>query len=355
MTRALAWVLVVLFCSVSPSIAMADDAGDAAACTECGGSCTDLSTDPDNCGSCGTTCQSGACQMGSCVPLACDGGLCDTTAESTCGVGLVPAHGGSTFVLAGAMLLALVLLRRRLVWIENRGAQRSDSRAKPARGLGGVAPIAVAGSLLMMMHVARADPLPQPRTGDGMSRTPVDVVIHDSPPPRRYVSLAWNPVPIFALGKVSFDVVIAPVDHHALVLSPYYVTTTTVPFFVYSDISGSPTALPQQTFEGFGGEIGYRYYFGLGGPRGFFLGASFLIGAFTATAQNTTQTHYMSFGGAVDAGYQVLVADRVVLGAGLGLQYTAMDTSLPNQQFPAKLYANSGLYPRLLLSVGWAF
>jgi hypothetical protein len=336
MRRALARVLVVLLFSLSPSSAMADDAGDAAACTECSGSCIDPSTDPDNCGSCGTTCQSGTCQNGSCVPLACDGALCDTSAESTCDVGQTPGHGGSssTLVVAGALLGLALLLRRRLAW--------------------------VGGSLLMMTHIARAEPPAQTRTGDGsgaggLSRTPVDVVIDDAPPARRYVSLAWNPVPIFALGKVSFDVVIAPVDHHALVLSPYYVTTTTVPFFVYNDITGSPTALPQQTFEGFGGEIGYRYYFGLGGPRGFFVGGSFLIGAFTATAQNSTQTHYMSFGGAVDVGYQALVADRVVLGAGLGLQYTAMDTSLPNQQFPANLYANSGLYPRLLLSVGWAF
>jgi hypothetical protein len=54
-------------------------------------------------------------------------------------------------------------------------------------------------------------------------------------------------------------------------------------------------------------------------------------------------------------GYQALVADRVVVGAGVGAQYTLTDKSIPNQQFPANVYANAGLRPRLLFSVGWAF
>ena len=102
-------------------------------------------------------------------------------------------------------------------------------------------------------------------------------------------------------------------------------------------------------------EIGYRYYFGQGGPRGLFLGPSLILGAFDAKAQNGTSTSYADFGLAADIGYQVLVADRVSLSLGAGLQYTATSKSIPDQQFPAEIYANDGLRPRVLASLGWAF
>ena len=89
--------------------------------------------------------------------------------------------------------------------------------------------------------------------------------------------------------------------------------------------------------------------------RGFFAGPSFIIGSFTATAQNGSETPYLMFGGALDVGYAILVADRVSISLGAGAQYTAPDKSIPNQQFPASVYANSGLRPRLLLALGCAF
>jgi hypothetical protein len=302
---------VVLLLCLCARAAHADDAGDASSCS------ADLTSDPNNCGQCGTACISDACVNSSCVPLACDGGLCDTTNQSQCDVGAVGAGVSSTAALGVfAALLALVLLRRRAI---------------------------VVAGMLAMTNVVHAEP---PKA--------VDVVIKEQPPPRRYVSIAWNPVPAFALGKASFDVVIAPVNHHALVLSPFYASTSTAPFWVYND-AGQPTALPKQGFEGWGGEIGYRYYFGLGGPRGFFLGGSFLIGAFTATPQIGSAVHYLNLGGALDVGYQMLVADRIVVAAGLGAQYTTTDKTIPNQQFPAKVYANSGFNPRLLVSLGCVF
>jgi len=166
---------------------------------------------------------------------------------------------------------------------------------------------------------------------------------------------------LFGLAKVSFDVVIAPLAHHAIVVSPFYANTSTAPIWTYDPSGNNPVVLPQQKFEGFGGELGYRYYFGDGGLRGVFVGPSFIIGAFTATAQNTSQTQFLQLGGAVDVGYQALVADCVSLGAGVGLQYTFADvtggaaSSIPNQQYPARVYANGGVFPRLLLSIGWAF
>src|SRR5262249_21737157 len=123
--------------------------------------------------------------------------------------------------------------------------------------------------------------------------------------------------------------------------------------FIYDD-QQNPTQLPRQNFEGGGGEIGYRYYFGEGGPRGWFLGPSFLLSAITATAQNGDKTDYLNYGGALDARYQILIADRWAVNLGMGIQYTANDKNIPKQQFPALMLANDGLRPRFLLALGVA-
>ena len=181
----------------------------------------------------------------------------------------------------------------------------------------------------------------------------VDVVIHDEPPPRRILTIEWNPFPLL-IGKLSANIVIAPIDHHTLVLSPAYFSTETADIFIYNDAGGS-TQLPKQKFQGFAGELGYRYYFGEGGPRGFFLGPSAILMSVKATAQNGIQTKFLNYGAAADLGYQVLVGDRVALSLGAGVQYTKTNKSIPDQQFPAKIYASGGVRPRLLFSLGWAF
>jgi hypothetical protein len=166
-------------------------------------------------------------------------------------------------------------------------------------------------------------------------------------------------------------VVIVPVDHHALVLSPFYVSTTTQPITV-NTADGSvqqPTpagsmcpltmpcmmVLPKQTFWGVGGEIGYRYYTEERGPRGFFVGPSFILGVMTAKAQNGDKLGYLDLGGALDVGWQTIIADSVTVSFGVGVQFTAPDKSIPNQQFPADIYANTRVFPRALASIGWAF
>jgi Protein of unknown function (DUF3575) len=181
----------------------------------------------------------------------------------------------------------------------------------------------------------------------------VDVVIHDEPPPRRIVTIEYNPL-LLIIRKFSANIVVAPIDHHALVLSPFYFSTETAPIYVF-DEAGTATQLPKQKFEGFGGELGYRYYFGERGPRGFFLGPSGILSAVKATAQNGSLTHFRTYGAAVDVGYQMLVADRVSLSLGAGVQYTKTSQSIPNQQFPSNFNANGGLRPRFLVSLGFAF
>ncbi|HLZ09840.1 MAG TPA: hypothetical protein VKT80_14715, partial [Chloroflexota bacterium] len=182
---------------------------------------------------------------------------------------------------------------------------------------------------------------------------PADVVIRDPPPLRRVLTLEWNPLPLVTLGKVSGNIVLAPIDHHAIVVSPFYASTTTEPIFVYDD-AGNATQLPEQRFRGYGAEVGYRYYGGLGGPRGFFVGPSLMFGSFTATAANASETHFSDFGFAGDIGYEALIADGFAISLGGGLQYLTTSTTIPDQQFPAKVYANRAVRPRLLLSFGLA-
>jgi hypothetical protein len=183
----------------------------------------------------------------------------------------------------------------------------------------------------------------------------VDVVIHEAPPPRRILTIEWNPLALIIGKLVSANIVLAPIDHHALVLSPFFASTTTVPINVV-DASGLPnTQLPQQKFEGFGGEIGYRYFLGEGGPRGFFAGPSLLLASMTATAQDLSQTPFWDYGLSVDVGYEALLADRVAISLGTGAQYVMTSKSIPRQQWPAQVYANSAVRPRLLASLGYAF
>ena len=169
------------------------------------------------------------------------------------------------------------------------------------------------------------------------------------------MAIDWNPLTVF-IAKVSVDVVIAPVDHHALVLVPFYASTTTAPLgTANTDANGNVIQLPAQRFNGWGGEIGYRYYSGLGGPRGFFAGPSFLFGAMTAKAANGDETSFQNYGLAADVGYEALVADRIALLLGGGVQYQVTSKSIPDQQLPASLYANKGFAPRVLLALGCAF
>jgi hypothetical protein len=281
-------------------------------------------------GTCGM--QSGTCVScvdfagNLCIPLACDGALCDSTNGSTCavagGVGarrsppwpIVPA------VVAGVVMLALARRRRR----RHAGAAL------------------VLGALLASARPAVAAPEP-----------PVDVTLRLPPPPRRVVSVAWNPFALI-IGKASLELVVTPREHHALVLNPFYVWTTTQPIVITDDM-GHMTQLATQSFTGWGGELGYRYYFGKGGPRGLFLGPSLILGGFSVRAGNGTQTQFLQYGGAVDVGYQLLVAERISLSLGGGVEVVGTDKAIPSQQLPARLYANFGVWPRLLASFGVAF
>jgi hypothetical protein len=177
---------------------------------------------------------------------------------------------------------------------------------------------------------------------------PVDVALNEPPPPRRVATIEWNPVSL-VINRLSANVEIVPVDHHALVLSPFYFNSRT------SSFTDGSVEVPSQRFEGFGGEIGYRYYWGRGGPRGLFIGPSLLLAEVQATAVNGSKTSIDDVGIAADIGYQMLVAERWVVSLGAGGQYTFTSKSIPDQQMPANIYANAGVQPRILFALGCAF
>jgi len=181
----------------------------------------------------------------------------------------------------------------------------------------------------------------------------IDVALHEPAPARRYVALELNPLAGLALHRWGANVVVAPLQHHAIILNPFHAFAQTYPIRLYDD-NGNPITLPTQRFNGWGVELGYRYYTGRGGLRGLFLGPSLFADWMTADAQDGSQTKYVYYGLAADVGYQALIDDRVSLSFGAGLQYGLPSKDLPKQGFQAKYYANSILLPRLLISIGWA-
>jgi hypothetical protein len=199
--------------------------------------------------------------------------------------------------------------------------------------------IRFAGSVLAAIALAQ--------TGAGMARADEDL---DEGVRFKSVALQGNPLGL-AIGRYSADLEYLPVPHHALHLSP-------VGYF----------ALPGVADEliGGGAEMGYRWYSGLNGPHGFFVGASFVAlslryihGALAGVPLDTPEdTSFVQLGGALDAGFQVIILGNFAAGAGLGAEYTA-DTVQPHfeyQNHPLHdLLYGAGLRPRVLLSVGTAF
>ncbi|HXX67477.1 MAG TPA: hypothetical protein VEK07_09865 [Polyangiaceae bacterium] len=208
---------------------------------------------------------------------------------------------------------------------------------------------------------AAAEPSPPAdgKPGEAESSPAVDVKLVTTAPPHRTVTIEWNPVAL-VISRLMIPIAIVPGDHHALVLSPYYTWAKTIPYATQIDAEGNP--LPgsetlnvlSQSFHGFGLEVGYRYYFDKGGPRGFFAGPSLILSAITAKAGNGSETSFADLGGAVDIGYEALVANTIAITLGGGVQYTAPTKSIPTQQWPASIYANDGVRPRVLVSLGYA-
>jgi hypothetical protein len=172
---------------------------------------------------------------------------------------------------------------------------------------------------------------------------------------RSWLALELSPLGPF-VGHFGGAIELVPMPHHALVLAGYYMP----PFGQSDPLHGTDSqGIPvtyETTFSGFGGEVGYRYYFGTFGPHGLFIGPSLLLGSYRASLQRTNHTvGFANLGGALDLGYQAIIS-HVVLALGAGVQYvTTSGTQLGGYGFPIGAQTSGGCAePRVLASIGYA-
>jgi hypothetical protein len=178
----------------------------------------------------------------------------------------------------------------------------------------------------------------------------------------RRFTLTWNPLTLFLnRGEIALEILMT--DHHALQITGFFGATRTNEVYPSAGDTSHEHAFTT-LFMGGGGELGYRWYSGMAGPRGLYVAPSFLLAEYVATptqgagtkdARDGQSIPFTNLGGALDVGWQGIFADRWVAGIGAGLQYTVPTHTFPQQELPASVYAIRGLRPRLLLTLGVAF
>lgn len=175
---------------------------------------------------------------------------------------------------------------------------------------------------------------------------------------RKHVAIGVNPLS-FVVKRLSVQLELVPTEHHALTINPFAVWGS-------RNYSTDGQAYDLGTQHGLGGEIGYRYYTGTRGPNGFFFGPSLIFATYWGSggepnAPDGWFTHkpvtYSTVGGAFDAGAQFIVGPGVTLGFGAGAYYfppTSKTDSVDALIEGRGGLGNSGFFPRLLASVGYA-
>jgi hypothetical protein len=160
----------------------------------------------------------------------------------------------------------------------------------------------------------------------------------------RHFSLTLNPITLL-LNRYGGNVEVLPGRHHAISANPFYQAAT-------EDSDNTTTS-----YSAFGGELGYRYYSGNDGPEGFFAGPSFIFmrgemneECRSAGCRVDPTLDTMTFGMAVDAGYQWMSETGLTLGGGVGAMYLRSDTSTRG----AEALRFQGVLPRLLFSIGYS-
>jgi hypothetical protein len=180
------------------------------------------------------------------------------------------------------------------------------------------------------------------------------VPVQEAPVLKQYV-IEFNPLAT-AIGRYSIQGEYLPAVHHAITLNPFY---THAGVTVNGQDEGS--------VGGFGGELGYRFYTGVKGPNGFFVGPSFLFASYKENGglavdsqgnlTNAGSTSFTSVGGAIDIGGQGVIGPGIVVGGGFGLQWTKTSKSVDtdNLNLASAIIAGGGTRPRFLFTVGYAF
>jgi len=181
-----------------------------------------------------------------------------------------------------------------------------------------------------------------------------DVTVHADTTARR-IALDVDLVPLVTdLGKLTVDVLIVPIDHHALRVAPFFAWGSTAPIWEISAAGNPIMQLPEETFRAYGLELGYRYYRGVRGPRGWYIGPSLILAELTEKGSGTS-SDYNEIGLAIDTGYSAVIANRVAVALGVGVEGLTASKSFAVQQFPSEMFAQRGIWPRVSLAIGWAF
>ncbi len=173
--------------------------------------------------------------------------------------------------------------------------------------------------------------------------------------PMKTLALEANPLAI-GVGRFSLTLEYMLAPHHAIEITPY----------IYFALPAANTEV-----DAYGGEIGYRYYTGKHGPQGWFLGGSLAFGAFTyqhnaptvnrasdgLLLDESVTTQYDQISAAIDAGYQMILQEHVVVGVGAGVEYRYLTLDPDFQPYDHDgqwLVYGPGFRPRLLFSMGGA-
>lgn len=211
------------------------------------------------------------------------------------------------------------------------------------------------GLLALTAGEARADE-PAAKSVTATAAAPSEKPQSDEEGDIKHISLELNPLG-FTIGRYSVQGEYLLARHHAVTLNPFYAHAP-----VTATVNGKDVDLG--SLNGFGGELGYRFYTGNKGANGFFVGPSFLFASYSQSAStaltgpgvSAASSSFTSVGGALDLGGQFILGPGVVLGFGGGLQYTSTGNSdTSGYNLASAVIAGGGVRPRLLLAVGYSF
>ncbi|WP_394835791.1 hypothetical protein LVJ94_02535 [Pendulispora rubella] len=169
------------------------------------------------------------------------------------------------------------------------------------------------------------------------------------------VALAINPLAI-GIGRYSIQGEYLPLPHHAITLNPFFAHVPVTVSINGQDVDAG-------SLNGFGGELGYRFYTGSKGASGFFVGPSLLFASYSQSAGDTgasqpkSSDSFLSYGAALDIGGQAVIGPGIVVGGGFGLQYTktSEDINTDNLNLASSVVAGGGVRPRFLFALGYSF
>ncbi|WP_394846300.1 hypothetical protein LZC95_02400 [Pendulispora brunnea] len=167
------------------------------------------------------------------------------------------------------------------------------------------------------------------------------------------IALAINPLAI-GIGRYSIQGEFLPMPHHAITLNPFYAHVPVTITVNGQDVDAG-------SLNGFGGELGYRFYTGSKGANGFFVGPSILFASYSQSSGNDggakSSDSFLNYGAALDIGGQAVIGPGIVVGGGFGLQYTktSEDINTDNLNLASAIVAGGGIRPRFLFALGYSF